>query len=390
MWYFRSPQVVFGEGALDHLAYLKGKHALIVTDRVMVRLGFVDMVRSKLAGAGLVCDVFDEVEPEPSLQTVQRGAALMLEKEPDWIVGLGGGSALDAAKAMWILYERPDVAPEAINPFDELGLRRKARLVAIPTTSGTGSETTWAVVLTDSGEQRKISTGAPECTPDIAIVDPIFAAQMPPRLTADTGLDALTHAVEGYTSSWCNDFTDGLCLKAIQMIFTYLPRAYEDGGDKEAREKMHNAATIAGLGFINSLAAAAHALGHSVGAVFDVPHGRAVFLFLPYTIQFNARSGQATRYADIARALGLPATDEWEAAASLVAALRHLGRCVGQPLSLREALPDLAPSDFYARLDKLVDNAEMDATIVASARHITTEDTRRLFEYAYDGKAVDF
>jgi len=291
---------------------------------------------------------------------------------------------------MWILYERPDITPEAINPFDELGLRRKARLVAIPTTSGTGSETTWAVVLTDSGEQRKISTGAPECTPDIAIVDPIFAAQMPPRLTADTGLDALTHAVEGYTSSWCNDFTDGLCLKAIQMIFTYLPRAYENGGDKEAREKMHNAATIAGLGFINSLAAAAHALGHSLGAVFDVPHGRAVSLFLPYTIQFNARSGQATRYADIASFLGLPATDEWEAAASLVAALRDLDRCVGQPLSLREALPDLAPPDFYARLDKLVDNAEMDATIVASARHITTEDTRRLFEYAYDGKAVDF
>ena len=390
MWYFRSPQVVFGEDALDHLAYLKGKRALVVTDKVMVRLGFVDMVLAKLAGAGLACDVFDEVEPEPSLQTVQRGAALMLEKEPDWIVGLGGGSALDAAKAMWILYERPDVAPEAINPFDELGLRHKARLVAIPTTSGTGSETTWAVVLTDTGEQRKISTGAPECTPDLAIVDPIFATQMPPRLTADCGLDALTHAVEGYTSSWCNDFTDGLCLKAIQMIFTYLPRAYADGGDKEAREKMHNAATIAGLGFINSLAAAAHALGHSLGAVFDVPHGRAVSLFLPYTIQFNVRGGQATRYADIARLLGLPAADEREAAAHLVVTLRDLDRSIGQPLNLREALPDLAAPAFAARLDKLVDNAEMDATIVASMRHITTEDTRRLFEYAYWGKDVDF
>jgi len=390
MWYFRSPQVVFGEDALDHLAYLKGKRAFVVTDKVMVRLGFVDMVLAKLAGAGLACDVFDEVEPEPSLQTVQRGAALMLEKEPDWIVGLGGGSALDAAKAMWILYERPDVAPEAINPFDELGLRHKARLVAIPTTSGTGSETTWAVVLTDTGEQRKISTGAPECTPDLAIVDPIFATQMPPRLTADCGLDALTHAVEGYTSSWCNDFTDGLCLKAIQMIFTYLPRAYADGGDKEAREKMHNAATIAGLGFINSLAAAAHALGHSLGAVFDVPHGRAVSLFLPYTIQFNVRGGQATRYADIARLLGLPAADEREAAAHLVVTLRDLDRSIGQPLNLREALPDLAAPAFAARLDKLVDNAEMDATIVASMRHITTEDTRRLFEYAYWGKDVDF
>jgi alcohol dehydrogenase class IV len=390
MWYFRSPQIVFGEGALDHLVYLKGKRAFIVTDPVMGKLGFVDLVKARLAEAGLACDVFDGVEPEPSLQTVRRGAALMLEKEPDWIVGLGGGSALDAAKAMWILYERPDVVPEAINPFDELGLRQKARMVAIPTTSGTGSETTWAVVLTDSEEQRKISTGAPECTPDLAIVDPVFAARMPPHLTADTGLDALTHAVEGYTSSWYNDFADGLCLKAIQMIFAYLPRAYADGGDMEAREKMHNAATIAGLGFINSLAAAAHALGHSLGAVFHVPHGRAVSLFLPYTIQFNVRGDGPTRYADITRFLDLPTADELEGAASLVAAIRDLARQVGQPLSIREALPDLAPSDFAAWLDKLVDNAEMDATIVASARHVTTDDTRRLFVYAYEGRDVDF
>jgi alcohol dehydrogenase class IV len=390
MWYFRSPQVVFGEDALDHLVYLKGKRALIVTDEVMVRLGFVDRVQAKLAEAGLACDVFDQVEPEPSLQTVERGAALMLEKEPDWIVGLGGGSALDAAKAMWILYERPDVTAEEINPFDELGLRQKACMVAIPTTSGTGSESTWAVVLSDTQEQRKISTGAPECMPDIAIVDPGFAVAMPPRLTADTGLDALTHAIEGYTSSWYNDFSDGLCLKATHMIFTYLPRAYADGDDMQAREKMHNAATLAGLGFINSLAAAAHALGHSLGAVFHIPHGRAVSLFLPYTIQFNTRGEAPTRYAEVARFLGLPAADEGEGAASLVAAIRDLERQVGQPLSIREALPDLAPADFAAKLDKLVDNAEMDATIVASARPVSTDDTRRLFEYAFEGKGVDF
>jgi alcohol dehydrogenase class IV len=260
MWYFRSPDVVFGEDALDHLAYLNGDQAIIVTDETMVRLGFVEVVKAKLTEAGLNCDVFDQVEPEPSLQTVERGAELMLEKKPDWIVGLGGGSALDAAKAMWILYERPDLAPEEINPIEDLGLRQKARLATIPTTSGTGSESTWAIVLTDTEEGRKIPTGAPECTPDIAIVDPVFAARMPPRLTADTGLDALTHAVEGYTSTWHNDFSDGLCLKAIHVIFTYLPRAFADGGDTQAREKMHNAASLAGLGFINSLTAAAHAL----------------------------------------------------------------------------------------------------------------------------------
>jgi alcohol dehydrogenase class IV len=392
MWYFRSPQIVFGEDALDHLTHLKGNQAFIVTDQVMVRLGFVETVKAKLAEAGLTCEVFDHVEPEPSLQTVERGAALMLEKKPDWILGLGGGSALDAAKAMWILYERPDLAPEEINPLDDLGLRQKARLAAIPTTSGTGSETTWAVVLTDTKGGRKISTGAPECIPDLAIVDPVFAARMPPRLTADTGLDALTHAVEGYTSTWHNDFSDGLCLKATQMIFTYLPRAYIDGEDTQAREKMHNAASLAGLGFINSLAAAAHALGHSLGAVFHVPHGRAVSLFLPYTIQFNAlaEGGQTTRYGDIAHLLRLPAADEKEGAASLVSAVRDLGRRVGQPLSIREAIPDLTPDEFSARLDKLVDNAEMDATIIASVRDLSSDDTRRLFEYAYQGKDVDF
>jgi alcohol dehydrogenase class IV len=196
--------------------------------------------------------------------------------------------------------------------------------------------------------------------------------------------------VEGYTSAWHNDFADGLCLKAAQMIFAYLPCAYADGGDKAVREKMHNAATLAGLGFINSLAAAAHALGHSLGAVFHIPHGPAVSLFLPYTIQFNARGDQPTRYAEMARFLGLPAADEGEGAASLVRAIRDLERQVDQPLSIRQALPEVTPGEFAARLDKLVDNAEMDATICASVRNLTTEDTRRLFEYAYEGKNIDF
>jgi alcohol dehydrogenase class IV len=390
VWYFRSPEIVFGEDALDHLTYLRGKRAFIVTDETMVRLGFVDMVKAKLAEAGLECDVFDRVEPEPSLETAEYGAQLMQQSQPDWIIGLGGGSALDAAKAMWILYEHPDLSPEAINPIDQLDLRQKARMVAIPTTSGTGSEATWAVVLTSRAEGRKISTGAPECTPDIAILDPVFAARMPARLTADTGLDALTHGVEGYTSTWHNDFSDACCLQALRLIFTYLPRAYADGEDMEAREKMHNAAALAGMGFINSLAAAAHALGHSLGAVFHIPHGQAVALFLPYTIQYNVRGDQATRYADIARFLDLPASDEREGAASLVAAIRELGQQVGQPLSIQAALPGLTAGQFAARLDRLVDNAEMDACIVSSPRDLSNEATRRLFEYAYQGKDVDF
>lgn len=391
MWYFRSPEIVFGEDALSHLATLHGQRAVIVTDKVVEQLGFVTQVGEQLRAAGLEYRVFNEVEPEPSLQTVQRGADFLTEFGPDWIVGLGGGSAMDAAKAMWILYEHPELKPEAINPLDELGLRQKARMVAIPTTSGTGSETTWAIVLTDLEDRRKIATGAPECVPDIAIVDPAFASKMPARLTADTGLDALTHAVEGYTSNWHNEFSDGLCLTAIKLIFSYLPRAYADGSDAEAREKMHNAATLAGLGFINSLASLAHSFGHSLGAVYHVPHGRSVALFLPYTIQFNANyDGYSGRYGDIARFIGLPAGDSREEAANLVEAIRRLERELGQPLSIQQALPDLSPADFEGDLEKLVENAESDTSIVSSERLITTDETFKMFQYAYEGRDIDF
>jgi alcohol dehydrogenase class IV len=193
---------------------------------------------------------------------VKRGAAAMSQYGPDWVIGLGGGSAMDAAKAMWVLYECPDMEPEEINPMIPLGLRQKARLIAIPTTSGTGAEVTWVVILTDTEDRRKLVLGSRENVADIAIVDPALVVKLPPQITADTGMDALSHAIEGYTSAWHNDFSDGLCLKAIQMVFDYLPRAYADGDDKEAREKMHSAATIAGLGFGNSMGALAHAMGH--------------------------------------------------------------------------------------------------------------------------------
>jgi alcohol dehydrogenase class IV len=323
------------------------------------------------------------------MQTVQRGAEAAKAYEPDWIVGLGGGSPIDAAKSILILYERPDLAPDEVAPVGTLGLRQKARLIAIPTTSGTGAETTWPIVLTDTAERRKISVGHPENIPDIAIVEPAFVSQLPSQITADTGMDALTHAVEGYTSQWYNDFADGLCLKAIQLVFDYLPRAYESGSsDPEAREKMHNAATIAGLAFGNSMAAMAHGLGHSLGALFPVPHGRAVGLFLPYTIEFTVRGDMPTRYADISRFLGLPASDEAEGAASLVQAIRDLARRVGQPTSLQEA--GISAQDFEAQLPKLVDNAFNDSTMIISLRVPDDTEAQKVCCYAFEGKAVDF
>lgn len=297
---------------------------------------------------------------------------------------------MDAAKAMWILYENPQTDILAVNPFEPLNLRQKAKMIAISATSGTGAEATWGIVLTDPADQRKIAIGSPENLPDIAIVDPSLAMTMPPRLTADTGMDALTHAIEGYTSTWYNDFSDGLCLKAIQLIFKYLPRAVSNGEDEEAREKMHNAAAIAGLGFINSMCSLAHALGHSLGATYNLPHGRVVGLFLPYTIQFNAynNNGQ-TRYRDIAAFLGLPATTSQQGTQSLVQALHQLAEQIGQPRSIQQAL-EISLAQLEQDLDILTEHAESDTQIITAVRSPSTEEIQKLFLYAYQGKDIDW
>ena len=387
MWYFDSPKIVFGEGALAHLQEIEGRRAFIVSDENLVALGLVKAARDHLAKAGLDSDIFSQVEPDPSLETVIRGAQAMAEYKPDWIVGLGGGSCMDAAKAMWVLYERPNIKPEAINPIETLGLRQKARLIAIPTTAGTGAEVTWMIVLTDTREERKLGLGSRENLADIAIVDPSLTKDMPPRLTAATGLDALTHALEGYVSSWGNDFSDGPCLKAAHLIFQYLPRAYEDGSDEEAREKMSNAATLAGLGFGNSMAGLAHSMGHALGGVFHTPHGRAVGLFLPFTIEYAAREN-AGRYAEIARYLGLPAQTEAEGAGSLVHAIRELMETLEQPMSLRDL--GIERQILEERMEKLIENAENEATTVVHPRIPAAEELERLFTYAHEGREIDF
>ena len=388
MWYFRSPEIVFGEEALEHLETLDGQRAFIVADPMMVKLGFTDLISEHFSQAGISCQTFSNVEPEPSAATVQKGAQAMSAFEPDWIVGLGGGSAMDAAKAMWVLYVHPDMSPEDINPFETLNLRAKAKLVAIPTTSGTGSEATWATVISEPNG-RKMGLNSPELLPDIAIVDPVLAQKMPPRLTADTGLDALTHAIEAYTCNLRNDFSDGLALKAMQLVFDYLPRAVANGDDMEAREKMHNAATLAGLSFSNAMPALAHSLGHSLGAVFHVPHGRAVALFLPYTIRFIDNGPLETRFYELSRFLGLPAATPKEGADSLIKAVQELSVTVGQPLNLKETL-DVSEDEFEAALDQLVAFAEADSVIVMGNRVPDTTETYQLFRYAWQGKAIDF
>jgi alcohol dehydrogenase class IV len=387
MWQFKSPFIVFGQDALDYLDSLHGRHAFIVTDANIVRLGLALFVTERLKSANMAYTIFDRVEPEPSLQTVRFAAQEMTRVQPDWIIGLGGGSCLDAAKAAWLLYERPDVNLEGVTPMEQFGLRRKAKLIAIPTTSGTGSETTLASVLTDTELHRKVTLGSYELVPDAAIVDPRFVMKLPPRVTADTGMDALTHAVEGYSSRMRNDFSDGLALYAVRLVLGYLPRAYANGDDAEAREHMHNAATIAGLAFGNSQTGVAHALGHSFGALFRVPHGRAVSLFLPYVIEYEVESSMS-RYADIAHMMRLHAHDEREAARVVAARVRELQATLNMPRTLREA--GATADQFDELMPRLIANAEMDSQLVMNMRVPDVEDLERLFRYAYDGRTIDF
>jgi alcohol dehydrogenase class IV len=388
MWYFMVPEVVFGQDALSRLAEFKGKSAFIVTDKNIVSLGFIDRVKEQLSQAGIKSDVFDEVQPDPSLQMVSKGTALMRQYEPDWIVAVGGGSVMDAAKAMRVEYERPDLKGEEINPFiSDLGLGAKCKLVCIPTTSGTGAEATFAIVLTDTDGQRKLSLINREIATDIAIVDPALAATMPPGLTSSTGMDVLTHAMEAFSCTWKNDFSDGLCLRAIQLVFEYLPRAVKNGQDMEAREKMHNAATIAGLGFTNSLTGMAHATGHSLGAVFHVPHGRAVGLLLPYTIEFIGDAREDI-WAEISYAIKLNIPSGKKAGEVLSQAIRELARSIKEPVSIKELG---IPSDSFSKsMEKLIDNTMADGSLIVSVRIPSSAETEKFFRYAYEGKSIDF
>lgn len=387
MWYFSSPMIVFGEDAIAHLTTLSGHKVMVVTDTNLNRLGLVQIVLENLKHTGMQIEVFDQVLPDPDLETVKRGAQQMLDFQPDWIVAVGGGSVIDAAKGMWVLYVRPDVQPDAINPIETYGLRQKARLVAIPTTSGTGAEVTWAVVLSDHESRRKLGLGSREVVPDIAIIDPQLIKGLPPQISADTGLDALTHAIEGFTSTYHNDFSDGLCLQAAKMVFEHLVKAYH--GDVTSKEKMHYAATIAGLGFGNSMAALAHGLGHALGAVFHVPHGRAVALFLPYTIEYCANLPESgNRYEELAHFLGFPAENEREAAFVLAAKIRDLERQINQPLCIAEL--GIEKSALDNEIEQLIENALNDTQTIMSTRIPDENDLRLLFQYAYAGKNIDF
>ncbi|MEM3086863.1 MAG: iron-containing alcohol dehydrogenase [Halobacteria archaeon] len=376
---FRSPRIQFGKGALKYLSGLDGKKAFVVTDAVLQKLGVVAVVEEQLKKGKMEVAIFAEVEPEPAIATIERGAARMREFGPDHIVAVGGGSSMDAAKAMWILYENPDWTVKNFKAvMGKVGLRKRAKLITVPTTSGTGSDVTWAFIITDPAEKRKMTFACSDVVADVSLLDPLLTRKMPPRVTADTGMDALCHAIEAYTCAWKNDVSDGLALHAIRLAFAHLERAYKNGDDLVAREKMHNASTIAGLAFGNSQVGNAHAMGHALGGTFGVPHGRAVGLFLPYVVEFNGKSPKvAPLYGDVARMLDLGSTPQ-----DLAGGIFDLLRRLEQPTRLA----DIVPADqFEARFRELVTKAQKDLCAITNPVTPAPREWDDLFRRTFSG-----
>ena len=407
-WFKLPPKVFFEKHATQYLAKMPNiSRAFIVTDPGMVELGYVDTVTHYLQQHlnDVKIGVFSEVEPDPSDETVFKGAEMMRSFKPDVIIALGGGSAMDAAKGMWLFYEYPETKFFGIKQkfldirkrtckFPTLG--QKAQFVAIPTTSGTGSEVTPFAVITDKKNNIKYPLADYELTPDVAIIDPQFVMTVPPHVTADTGMDVLTHAIEAYVSIMANDYTDGLALKAIDLVFKYLPRAYKNGNDEEAREKMHNASAIAGMAFANAFLGINHSLAHKLGPEFHIPHGRANAILMPHVIRYNAIKPRKhalfpkyehfvadERYAYIARTLGLPASTVEEGVESLVQAIISLGKELNINMSI--AGQGVKQEAFEKVVDVLSERAFEDQCTPANPKLPLISELKEVYKLAYKG-----
>lgn len=390
MWFF-SPRIFFGEESLENLETIQGRKALIVTGRSSIRLGYAERVKKTLEKADFEVSIYDRIESEPSIDSVKKAAHFAYETEPDWVVGLGGGSYMDAAKITWLLYSHPDLANslDSVSPAEPLDLRENARLIAIPTTSGSGSEVTMAAVLTDTSNNRKIIIANRELVPDIAIVDPQFVANLPPEVTAHSGMDVLVHAVEAYTGQRKNHFTDACALMAAKTVFEYLQKTYKGAvsgnEESEAREKMHYAATLAGLAVGNSQTGLSHALGQALGSVLDIPHGKTVGILLPYVMAFNLLNPEPNDAKNQYYELESQAEIE---KGTLISEVKDLLASVNISLTLK----DLAIKEeiFRSNLDMMVSIAGEYPGAFLNSRTASDDDIRRLFQYSYEGKDIDF
>ena len=402
---FTLPRDLYhGKGALDALKTFEGKRAMVcVGGGSMKRFGFLDTVVANLKEAGMEVELFEGIEPDPSVDTVMRGAAAMEKFQPDWIVAIGGGSPIDAAKAMWIKYEYPDITFEDMcKVFGIPPLRRKARFCAISSTSGTATEVTAFAVITDNEKGIKYPLADFEITPDVAIVDPSLAETMPKKLVAHTGMDAMTHAIEAYVSTANCDFTDPLAIHAIRMIQRDLVGSYN--GDMVKRDSMHSAQCLAGMAFSNALLGIVHSMAHKTGAAFSdygahIIHGAANAMYLPKVIAFNAKDPTAkARYGVIADEMKLGGANDDEKVRLLIAFLRGMNDALNIPQCIQHYGADSYPCDqgfvpedvFLARLPEIAKNAIGDACTGSNPRIPTQEEMEKLLKCCYYDTEVDF
>ena len=412
MQWFKIPEKIYFEaGSIQYLEKMPDiERAFIVTDQGMVQLGYVDKILYHLRKRHqyVHSEIFSEVESDPSFETVKKGVEAMKSFKPDVIIAIGGGSPIDAAKGMWLFYEYPDADVEGLKlkfmdirkrtyKFPKLGT--KCKMVAIPTTSGTGSEVTSFAVITDKEKNKKYPLADYELTPDVAIIDPDLVMSLPKSVTADTGMDVLTHAIEAYVSNMASDYTDGLAEKAIEIVMQYLKEAYDNGNNRLAREKMHNASTLAGMAFTNAFLGVNHSIAHKIGAEFHLPHGRINAIILPYVIQYNASKPTKfvsfpkyeyfiadEKYYQLAKKIGLKADTKEEGIASLIQKIKELNEHLGIPQSLKEA--GIQEQEFLAKADMLADRAFEDQCTTANPRLPLVTELKQILLDSYYGKEI--
>ena len=410
MQWFKIPEkIYFEEGSIQYLEKMPDiERAFIVTDEGMMKLGYVDKILYHLRKRQqyVHSEIFSEVEPDPSFDTIKKGVQAMKNFKPDVIIALGGGSPIDAAKGMWLFYEHPEADVEGLKlkfmdirkrtyKFPKLGT--KCKMVAIPTTSGTGSEVTSFAVITDKEKNKKYPLADYELTPDVAIVDPDLVRSLPRSVTADTGMDVLTHAIESYVSNMASDYTDGLAEKAVELVFENLEEAYEHGDNKLAREKMHNASTIAGMAFTNAFLGINHSLAHKIGGEFHLPHGRINAILLPYVIKYNSTKPSKfvsfpkyeyfiadQKYYMLAKKTGLKADTVEEGINSLIDKIQEMNKKLNIPSTFKEAGID--EKEFLAKVDMLADRSFEDQCTTANPRLPLVTELKQILLDSYYGK----
>jgi len=412
MQWFKVPEKIYFEpGSIQYLEKMPDiERAFIVTDEGMVKLGYVDKILYHLRKRHkyVHSEIFSDVESDPSFDTIKKGVEAMKNFKPDVIIALGGGSPIDAAKGMWLFYENPNADVEGLKlkfmdirkrtyKFPKLGT--KCKMVAIPTTSGTGSEVTSFAVITDKEKNKKYPLADYELTPDVAIVDPDLVMSLPQSVTADTGMDVLTHSIEAYVSNMASDYTDGLAEKAVELVLKYLIQAYDDGTNKLAREKMHNASTIAGMAFTNAFLGINHSLAHKMGAEFHMPHGRINAILLPYVIKYNSSKPTKfvsfpkyeyfiadQKYYELAKKVGLKADTVEEGINSLIEKIKEMNEHLNFPKSFEEAGID--EKEFLSKVDMLADRAFEDQCTTANPRLPLVTELKQILLDSYYGKEI--